>query len=162
MEVREMQLDELKEYEHNPRYISQDAVEKVAESIKEFGFKVPIIVDEYNTIVTGHTRKRAAEFIGLKTVPTIVASDLSDEQIKAFRLADNKVSEFSEWNEELLQEELKSLEQEMDLFGFDIKDMEMPDFQPVDEDTQPALDEFDPIMVKCPHCQGEFDAREQT
>lgn len=122
MEIKEMKLEDLIEYEHNPRIIHDDAVVAVANSIKEFGFKVPIIVDSNNTIVAGHTRKRAAEFLGLKAVPTIVASDLSEEQIKAFRLADNKVSEFSMWDDDLLREELDKLSKDMELFGFDEAD----------------------------------------
>jgi len=91
----------------------------VAESIKEFGFKVPIIVDKDNVIVAGHTRLRAAKKLGMKTVPCIVADDLTPEQIKAFRLADNKVSEFSEWDMDLLTSELKEIDFDMDIFGFD-------------------------------------------
>lgn len=123
MNVKQMKTEELIPYENNPRF-NEDAIDKVAESIKEFGFKVPIIIDSDNVIVTGHTRLLAAKELGMEQVPVIVADDLSDSQIKAFRLADNKVSEFSEWNFELMYKELDSLDIDMGLFGFD---EELPD-----------------------------------
>src|SRR5699024_5878918 len=98
MNITKMRISELKEYENNPRLINDEAVDKVEASIKEFGFKVPIIVDEDNVIVAGHTRKLAARSLGMEEVPVIIADDLTEEQIKAFRLADNKVAEFSDWD----------------------------------------------------------------
>lgn len=92
MEIVYKKLQDLKPYENNPRF-NDDAVEFVANSIKEFGFKVPIVIDKNGVIVAGHTRYKASIELGLKEVPCIVADDLSDEQVKAFRLADNKVSE---------------------------------------------------------------------
>lgn len=111
---------ELKEYHNNPRN-NDEAVEYVANSIKEFGFKIPIVVDKDNTIIAGHTRKLAALELGLTKVPVIRADDLTDEQAQAFRLADNKVAEISTWNDEMLQHELIGLEDNYDLsnFGFD-------------------------------------------
>ena len=103
----------------NPK-LNDEAVKYVANSIKEFGFKVPMVIDKNGTIVAGHTRYKASLELGLKEVPCIIADDLSEEQIKAFRLADNKVSEKSEWNFELLDEELKDiLELDMGDFGFE-------------------------------------------
>ncbi len=123
MQIIEKKVTELKAYEKNPRK-NDNAVEPVAESIKEFGFKVPIIVDKDNVIVAGHTRLKAAKRLRLKTVPCIVADDLTPEQIKAFRIADNKTSEFAEWDMELLKFELEGLE---DIFtGFD--DLELNNF----------------------------------
>ena len=89
---------ELIPYANNPRK-NGPAVDKVAASIKEFGFKVPIIIGKDNVIVTGHTRLLAAQKLGLETVPCIIADDLTPAQIKAFRLADNKTAEFSEWDD---------------------------------------------------------------
>lgn len=120
IKVTMRKLAELVPYENNPRDNSK-AVNAVAESIKEFGFKNPIIVDKNGCIVAGHTRLKAAEKLGLDEVPVIVADDLSDEQVKAFRLADNKTAELAEWNFELLETELAGISEiDMSAFGFDI------------------------------------------
>lgn len=112
-------------YENNPRN-NKNSVDKVASSISEFGFKVPIVLDTNNIIITGHTRYLASKKLGLEEVPCIVANDLSKAQIKAFRIADNKVSEYSEWNEDLLILELNQL-QEMD-FNLDELSIDYSDF----------------------------------
>lgn len=120
MEIINKKISELKPYKKNPRF-NDEAVEYVANSIKEFGFKVPIIIDKNNEIVAGHTRYKASKQLGLNEVPCIIADDLNDEQIKAFRLADNKVSEKSEWNFDLLDDELNDiLEIDMEDFGFNL------------------------------------------
>jgi site-specific DNA-methyltransferase (adenine-specific) len=95
--VTYMDADSLIPYANNPR-LNDNAVDAVAASIKEFGFKVPIVVDGENVIINGHTWLKAAHKLGLKQVPVIVADDLTPEQVKAFRLADNKTSEFAEWD----------------------------------------------------------------
>ena len=118
MQIITKKVRDLIPYKNNPRN-NDKAVEYVAQSIKEFGFKVPIIVDKNNVIVAGHTRLKAAEKLGLEEVPTIVADDLNEDQIKAFRLADNKVSEFSEWDPDLLNNELNEINLNMEQFGFD-------------------------------------------
>lgn len=119
MNIIDLKVDELIPYINNPR-INDDAVDNVAASIKEFGFKVPIVVDKDNVIVTGHTRLKAAKKLGLETVPCIKADDLTEQQIKAFRLADNKVSEFAMWDMEKLGIELEGItELEMVDFGFE-------------------------------------------
>lgn len=132
MNIKSMKLEDLKEYGNNPR-LNDEAVEYVAKSIEEFGFKVPIIIDEDNVIVAGHTRKKAAARLGLKEVPVIVADDLNADQVKAFRLADNKVAEYSEWDMDLLMIELNDIDIEMDDFGFDdaeiIEEVEEDDFE---------------------------------
>lgn len=119
MEIIEVGVGDLKPYEHNPRN-NDEAISAVAKSIEEFGFKVPIIIDKDNSIVCGHTRMKAAIKLGLERVPCIIADDLSEDQIKAFRLADNKVSELATWDMEALESELKELD-EMDL-DFDMSD----------------------------------------
>lgn len=142
MEIRELNVDEIIPYENNPRF-NDEAVEAVANSIKEFGFKVPIILDKDKVIIAGHTRLLAAKRLGMESVPVIFADDLTEEQVKAFRLADNKVGEIATWditklNKEL--EELKDLGVQMDLFGF-----EMPDVNIVvedDYDIDTALNEI--------------------
>ena len=115
-------VDEIIPYVNNPRKISQNAIDKVASSIKNFGFKVPIIIDKDNEIVAGHNRILAAKKLGMEEVPCIVVEDLTEQQIKAFRIADNKTSEFAEWDMELLEIELEGLD---DIFtGFDNDEIE--------------------------------------
>lgn len=126
MEIKEIRICELKEYDNNPRN-NDGAVEAVAESIKQYGFKVPIILDRNGVIVAGHTRKRAAELLGLETVPCYIATDLTPEQVRAYRLADNKTGELSTWDFEKLEKELSELtafDVDMSLFGFDESDFE--------------------------------------
>lgn len=119
MEIISKSISDIKPYEKNPRK-NDEAVKYVVNSIKEFGFKVPIVIDKDNVIVAGHTRYKAAKKLGLAEVPCIVADDLTDEQIKAFRLADNKVAEQAEWDFDLLNEELEDLfDFDMTAFGFD-------------------------------------------
>ena len=126
MEIIYKAVSDLIPYENNPRK-NDDAVDYVANSIKEFGFKVPIIVGTDNVIVTGHTRLKAAIKLGLTEVPVIVADDLTEEQINAFRLADNKVAEMADWDFERLDLELETLDFDMSEFGFDIEqELEMP------------------------------------
>ena len=127
MELQMMAINDLIPYVNNPRQ-NDDAVDAVASSIKNFGFKVPIVIDGQNEIINGHTRLKAAKKLGLTEVPVIKADDLSPEQVKAFRLADNKVSELAEWDEDLLAielEELENLDFDMSEFGFE----ELDDFQ---------------------------------
>lgn len=113
------QLDEISPYEKNPRR-NDEAVRYVAASIKKFGFKQPIVIDKDGIIVAGHTRYKAAKKLNLKAVPCIVADDLTDEQIKAYRLADNKVAEKADWDYDLLGEELQDLgDFGMAEFGFE-------------------------------------------
>lgn len=118
MQVIEKKISDLIPYENNPRK-NDIAVDAVMASIKEFKFRVPIIIDKDGVIVAGHTRLKAAQKLGLKTVPCIVADDLTPEQIKAFRLADNKVGELAEWDFEKLDLELEELDFDMTPFGFD-------------------------------------------
>jgi len=135
MKIQMMATGDLIPYVNNPRQ-NDDAVDAVASSIKNFGFKVPIIVDSQNEIVNGHTRLKAAKKLRLDEVPVIVADDLTPEQIKAFRLADNKVGEIAEWNEELLAielEELDNLDFDMSEFGFE--ELDESDSQQKDENT---------------------------
>lgn len=120
MEIIYKKVSELKPYENNPR-INDEAVQYVRNSIEQFGFKVPIIIDKNNVVIAGHTRLKAAEEIEMKDVPCIVADDLTDEQVKAFRLADNKVSEKSMWDYSKLDEELAGIiDIDMSQFDFDI------------------------------------------
>ena len=119
MNIIDVEIEKLIPYVNNPR-INDNAVDFVAASIKEFGFKQPIVIDKDNVIVAGHTRLKAAKKLGLKKVPCLMADDLTDQQIKAFRLADNKVSEFAVWDLEKLDIELEEISDlEMVDFGFE-------------------------------------------
>lgn len=146
VKINNMFIHDLKEYENNPRK-NDEAVDYVKESIREFGFKVPIIVDKEYNIITGHTRKKAALELGIKEVPVIIADDLNEEQIQAFRLADNKVAEFSQWDEDLLLDELSQLE-DMDMgeFGFDLGDM-------FEEEDEVEEDDFEEEVPEEPKSQ---------
>lgn len=108
MQIVFMSVNDITPYEKNPRY-NKNAISEVAKSIKEFGFNVPIVVDKDNVIITGHTRLEASKELGLKVVPVIVAKDLTPEQVKAYRIADNKTADFSIWDNKLLLEELSDL-----------------------------------------------------
>lgn len=155
MEIILKKLDELIPYENNPR-INDGAVKYVAASIKEFGWKVPMVIDENNVIVSGHTRFKAAQELGLTEAPCIIADDLTEEQIKAFRIADNKVAEIAEWNHEMLELELSELEEldfSMEDFGF--TNIEETDVNLNDFFEEAEQKEKEPKKVQCPHC-GEW------
>lgn len=140
MQIIDMPIGQIKPYEHNPRN-NDAAVEPVAASIREFGFRQPIVVDANNVIICGHTRYRAAKRLGLETVPVLVASDLSPEKVKAYRLADNKTAEAAEWLPDELAAELGDLQSALDMaqFGFDLGDID------IDQDDLPGDDDdFDP------------------
>lgn len=125
IQVQMLKIKDIVPYDKNPRR-NDDAVRCVAESIKQFGFKNPIIIDKDNVIVAGHTRLKAAKRLKMQEVPCIVADDLTAEQIKAFRLADNKVAEKAEWDFDLLESELESiLDLDMEQFGFELDEFDI-------------------------------------
>jgi site-specific DNA-methyltransferase (adenine-specific) len=120
MKVEHRKLSDIVPYEKNPRD-NDAAVEAVARSIREFGFRQPIVVDAEGVIVVGHTRWKAAQKLGLETVPVHVATDMTPEQIKAYRIADNKVAELATWDMELLPVELsdlQSMDVDLEMLGF--------------------------------------------
>ena len=124
MQIVNIDIDKLIPYARNPRK-NDNAITKVASSIKEFGFKQPIVVDKDMVVIAGHTRLDAAKKLSLKEVPVLIANDLTPAQIKAYRIADNKVSEYSEWDYELLKlelDDLKLLEFDVNLTGIDSSD----------------------------------------
>lgn len=122
MEVVNIAVNDILPYEHNPRK-NEDAVEYVMNSIRDFGFKQPLVLDENHVIIVGHTRWMAAKRLGMKEVPCVIASDLSEEKARAYRLADNKTNEIAEWDNEELQAELDALYEqiEMERYGFAIQ-----------------------------------------
>ena len=121
MKIEIADISSIKPYENNPRKLSEKAIEKVAMSLKEYGFRQPIVVDKDRVIVAGHTRFRASKKLGLKQVPISIIDNLTEEQINAYRIADNRTAEESEWDSELLKMEIKELEAKdfkLDLLGF--------------------------------------------
>ena len=134
MEIKQIKTDKLIPYESNPRN-NDDAVESVANSIKEFGFKVPIVITKNNVVVTGHTRLKAAKKLKLDTVPCLIADDLSEKQIKAFRIADNKVGEQAHWNYDLLGAEMQEIIPDFDMTQFGFGDFEISLFY---DDLEPT------------------------
>lgn len=140
MKIVDKPIEWLRPYEKNPRN-NEQAVEAVANSIKEFGFKVPIVATIDGEIVNGHTRFKAAKFLKLKTVPVLIADDLTEEQIKAFRLADNKTGELADWDVELLYSELDELTGfDMTMFGFEDIDFSLDDFEEDEKETGEEVD----------------------
>ena len=140
MKIVDKPIEWLRPYENNPRN-NEQAVEAVANSIKEFGFKVPIVATIDGEIVNGHTRFKAAKFLKLKTVPVLIADDLTEEQIKAFRLADNKTGELADWDVELLYGELDELTGfDMTMFGFEDIDFSLDDFEEVEKEEGEEVD----------------------
>ena len=157
MKIHNLSVDEVKPYKNNPR-INVDAVNVVKKSLKEFGFQQPLVLDKEKNLVVGHTRLLAAKELGLKEVPCIISDDLSDDQIKAYRIMDNKSSEYASWNYGLLTKEVTDLleaDYDLNLTGFD--EFELKDLgididlgfaeQPLtSEDDAPAIEE-NPITV---------------
>lgn len=150
MQIIEKSLADIQPYEKNPRK-NDGAVDQVANSIKEFGFKVPIVIDKDNVIVCGHTRYKASKMLGIETVPCVVADDLTDEQIKAYRLADNKVSELAEWDIDLLGEELGDIfDIDMSDFGFDLTEEEEEPTAPTErKDLSSKVGETYEVIIEC-------------
>lgn len=146
-------INEIIPYENNPR-INDGAVDIVASSIKEFGFKVPIIIDKDNIIVAGHTRIKAADKLGLKQIPCIMADDLTPAQIKGLRIADNQTHTFSIWDYPLLNLELDKLkEMEFDFdFGFgddiDFDNIKSNENRETNDNTK---------TIECPNCGHKIE-----
>lgn len=154
MQIYDKRLDEIKPYENNPRH-NDNAVDAVANSIREFGFKVPLVVDSDGVIVAGHTRYKAAQKLGLQTVPCLVADDLNEEQINAFRLADNKVGELATWDDDLLNIELDNITDiDMSDFGFDL-DIDEPDEPAAPSEPDFHYKEQYAVVVTCKNEQEQ-------
>lgn len=147
MKIQMMELEKLVPYANNPRNNGK-AVDAVAESIKQFGFRNPIIVDPELVIISGHTRRLAAMKLGLKTVPVYIAADMTEQQKRAFRLADNRVAELATWDKDLLKQEIA-----------DIMDVDLSDFGFDKEELEGVQRESLGIKVhKCPKCGHEWRA----
>ena len=154
MEIKMVPLSAITPYENNPRR-NADAVKYVRKSIEQFGFKVPMVLDAQNIIVCGHTRYLAAQEMGMEEVPCVYADDLSEEQIKAFRLADNKTAEMSAWDFEKLEIEMQEIGIDMTDFGFHDSDFDESALDDLFADAQGK--EKEPKKIQCPHCGEWFE-----
>ncbi len=151
MEIINRKVKDLIPYEKNPRK-NDEAVKYVKASIEQFGFKVPIVIDAQGVIVAGHTRLKAAKELGMKEVPCIVADDLNEEQIKAFRLVDNKTGEFAQWDFALLDEELAEIIGiDMETYQFALTEI---DWSRIEEINEENYEEPESGRLRCPMCGG--------
>lgn len=154
MQIKMVPIANIIPYENNPRK-NTDAVQYVKNSIKEFGFRIPMVLDAENVIVCGHTRFLAAQELGMKEVPCTYADDLTEEQIKAFRLADNKTAEMSAWDFEKLELELSELPGiDMSDFGFEL------DFEEKTETKEPKEATYSESIGVVIDCSDEEEAEE--
>ena len=154
MEVKLWKIGDVKPYEKNPRR-NDSAVDAVAASIQEFGWKQPIVVDKDGIIIAGHTRYKAAKKLGMKDVPVVVADDLTEEQVKAYRLADNKTGELAGWDFAALEEELGALTDfGMEQYGFESTTEESLNLNDLFAVAPPK--EKEEKQVTCPHCGMVF------
>ena len=158
MNIKTIPIDDLKPYAHNPKQHPAEQIAKIAKSIEEFSFLVPILIDADNSIIAGHGRLMAARKLGLVEVPTIRVDHLTEAQIQAYRIADNKLTMDGGWNLELLESEigiLQDMDFDIDLTGFD--DIEIGElFQDTpDEEPPEEFPEYDENMEtenECPKC----------
>ena len=153
MNVKNIAINELIPYENNPRRISKENLELLADIIKKFGFKVSCIIDINNVIVAGHARLEAAKILGMQEIPCVIADDLTPEEIKAFRLIDNKIAEKSSWDFDKLNLELEELNLNFDMseFGFTV---EIPEI----ENKEINIEDFseEEFEHECPRCGFKF------
>ena len=141
MQVEMWPLERLQEYEYNPRK-NDHAVEKFAEAIREFGFRVPVIARSDGQVVDGHLRIKAARAVGLAEVPVVLADDLTDAQVKAFRISINRMAELAEWDDDLLSRELAALDAlDVDLGLTGLEDEYIKDLLQAIESTEGFMDE---------------------
>ena len=167
MQIKEIEVSKLIPYVNNSRTHDDAQVAQLAASIKEFGFRNPILVDGVG-IIAGHGRLLAARKLGLDKVPTIDCSDMTETQKKAYIIADNKLALNSGWDTDLLSLEISQLNTDgfnLEVLGFNADELSLflkgdPNFDPASEDDQSKLDELEPKWVSCPHCGKEFDARQ--
>lgn len=158
MDVKQVKTSEIKAYAKNAKKHPEEQVKAIANSIKEFGFRQPLVLDKNMEIIVGHGRLAAAKLLGMTAVPVVMADDLTEEQVKAFRLADNKTNE-SAWDFDLRDAELAELAEldiDMTQFGFDV----LPEFdeEALDSIFEDAPEkEKEPKKIQCPHCGEWFE-----
>jgi ParB-like chromosome segregation protein Spo0J len=158
-------VSELTANPRNARTHSKSQIKKIANSIKEFGFISPAIIDKKGILIAGHGRLEAAKTLGMEEIPCIIADHLTPAQLRAYMLADNRIQLDAGWDEDILKVELGELSEigfNIDLTGFDVSEVSghlRQNFEAGTEDDQGKLDELKPKMVKCPHCEKDFDSR---
>ena len=158
--------EDLIPYARNSRTHSAEQVAQIAASIKEFGWTNPILIDGENGIIAGHGRVLAAHKLGETKVPTIELSHMTENQKRAYIIADNKLALNAGWDSDMLAIEIDELKEagfDLSFTGFtseDINALKTPDFDAASEDDQGKLDQLDPKWIACPHCGKEFDARQ--
>lgn len=165
--VERRKVSDLVPYARNSRTHSPEQVAQIAASIREWGWTVPVLVDETGGIIAGHGRILAAQKLGIAEVPCMVASGWTEAQKRAYVIADNKLALNAGWEIDTLKIEMQELDAlgfDLTLTGFDVGEMtalfDEPDFAPGTEDDQGKLDELAPKIVQCPHCGQDFDLRE--
>ena len=165
--VERRPISELIPYARNSRTHSDTQVAQIAASIREWGWTMPILVDEDGNVIAGHGRIMAAQKLGIADVPCMTATGWSEAKRRAYVIADNKLALNAGWDDDVLKLELQDVDAlgfDLTLTGFDVAELanlfDEPDFAPGTEDDQGKLDELAPKMVTCPHCQAEWDLRE--
>lgn len=165
----ETPIAQLKPYKNNARTHSDEQVRKISESITEFGFTNPVLIDSEKNILAGHGRLMAARLLGMKAVPTITLGHLTPTQRKALIIADNRLALDAQWDFQTLHDEILDLKDEefnIDVLGFDSDELddilEGGNFGAGGEDEQGKLDHMEPKMVVCPQCKHEFDAKKHA
>ena len=159
MDVKQVKTSEIKTYVKNAKKHPEEQVKAIANSIKEFGFRQPLVLDKNMEIIVGHGRLAAAKLLGMTAVPVVMADDLTEEQVKAFRLVDNKTAEFASWDYDMLSTELESIDMDMTDFGFfEADDVDISDFF-VESNTGAMETEQEPAkkIIVCPKCGEEIE-----
>lgn len=170
--TRKLRLEDIKPYPGNPRRIPDEAVQAAARSIEKYGYRQPIVIDEDNVVIVGHTRLKALQHLGYRSATVIVASDLSDEQVREYRLVDNKVGEMTAWDHDSLVAELREITPDVQESFFPDVDLEIglleekdPDFDQAEKNLQPSPSPEltrATSQVTCPACDKEFEVWTKT
>jgi ParB-like chromosome segregation protein Spo0J len=169
LKVEAWPIDRLIPYVRNPRK-NDEQVDRMASAIREFGFRVPIVARSDGSVVDGHLRLKAAQKLGLKEVPVALADELTEAQVKAFRILANKSANWAEWDTDLLKLELQELQEldfDLELTGFDAEELgdiwldgDGGDFDPDEDAEATRLDEKEKKTATCPHCGHIFELKE--
>tara|TARA_R110000744_G_scaffold5660_1_gene20090 strand:+ start:753 stop:1256 length:504 start_codon:yes stop_codon:yes gene_type:complete len=159
--IIELEIDEIKPYKDNPR-VNKDAITVVKNSLSKFGWQQPLVLDKNNEIVVGHTRYYAAIELGMKKIPCLIADDLNDEKIKAYRIMDNKSSEYASWNYGLLTKEMQDILEsgglDLTFTGFSNNEIDnMIDDINVELEDESSVARMDELnLITCPDCGHKF------